>query len=103
MVFSGLVFEINRGLLKFIKKSSIAEKEILSPVVIFESYPNQKGDEKFCLVIGGHSDQPDHFYYSALKIDLHLFMTEFLQYDCESTDLISFTNSSNPISAGKAI
>ena len=55
--FSGHVFEVSRGKLKFIKKNLIATKEILSPTIIFENYPNQNNSEKFCLVIGGTSDQ----------------------------------------------
>ena len=101
--FSGLVFEVTRGKLKFIKKNLIAAKEILSPTIIFENYPNQNNNEKFCLVIGGTSDQIENYYYSALKIDLHLFMTEFLNYSPVSTDEIPFTSRRNVILSGKAI
>ena len=42
--FSGLVFEVTRGKLKFIKKNLIAPKEILSPTIIFDTYPNQSNN-----------------------------------------------------------
>lgn len=42
--FAGLVFEISRGRLKFIKKNLIVGKEVLSPSIIFDTYPNQAND-----------------------------------------------------------
>ena len=60
-------------------------------------------NEKFCLIIGGASDQINQYYYRALKIDLHLFISEFFNYSNLNTDEIPFTNKRSNIMSGKAI
>jgi hypothetical protein len=53
--FGVVVYQIVDSHLIFIKKETVWNGEVSSPIILFESYPKNE-TEKFCLIIGGYTD-----------------------------------------------
>ena len=53
--FGVLVYEIVDSRLVYVRKSTIWDSEVSSPIIFFDSYPHLE-NEKFCLITGGYTD-----------------------------------------------